>query len=514
MLFNSYTFVFAFLPLVLGGFYLLTRSGRPGSAKVWLIAASLIFYARWNPPYVVLLTGSVAVNYAAAQLLGRWGEGRSWLPDRRWVLAGALLFNLGLLGYFKYANFFVSSLGDVLGSSWTLAHVILPLGISFFTFQQVAYMVDAYRGRTADHRFVDYALFVTFFPQLIAGPIVHHREVLPQFGTAFTRVRAENLAVGLTIFAGGLFKKVIIADSIATYASPVFAAAAGGAEPAMVEAWGAALAFTLQLYFDFSGYSDMAIGLGRMFGIRLPLNFNSPYQAWNITEFWGRWHITLTRFLREYVYFPLGGSRRGPVRRAFNTMVTMLASGLWHGAGWTFVAWGGLHGVLLVAHQTWRGWRGSPPDEGRARAPWSWARLLTFFVVVVGWVLFRAESFAAAGAIFRGMAGLNGISLPTRLAGRLPFADALPVTFDGVGAFGSAFGLLLVAGLVVFVWVVPDLLQLVRRARPVSDSTLDLLPETRWSWRWSFRWAAATGVVSGAAVLGLTRVTEFLYFQF
>ncbi|MGH6886959.1 MAG: MBOAT family O-acyltransferase, partial [Geminicoccales bacterium] len=330
MLFNSFEFILAFLPVTLIGFFLLGGRESPRAALSWLVLTSLFFYGWWNPSYLVLIIGSICFNFFVGQrLLARSSKA---------ILGFGVAVNLLSIAYFKYAGFLAFNIEELAGVEVGLEHIVLPLAISFFTFQQIAYLVDAHRGEVRAEGFVNYALFVTFFPQLIAGPIVHHSEVLPQFARRSTyRLDLDNLALGLTVFSIGLFKKVVLADGIATYATPMFAAAQGGYEPTLFEAWGGALAYTFQLYFDFSGYSDMAVGLGLMFNIRIPINFDSPYKAVNVIDFWRRWHITLSRFLRDYLYIPLGGNRRGPERRYVNLMLTMLLGGLWHGAGWTFV---------------------------------------------------------------------------------------------------------------------------------------------------------------------------------
>ncbi|MFQ5488405.1 MAG: MBOAT family O-acyltransferase, partial [Gammaproteobacteria bacterium] len=339
MLFHSYGFIFLFLPLTLLGFFLLGRYGLLRWALAWLVLASLTFYGWWNVEYLFLLLASIVVNY----LLGRaLAPSQRTTASARVLLAIGIGLNLALLAYFKYAAFIVGNFNQLLGSDYRVHEIVLPLAISFFTFQQIAYLVDAYYGRAQEYSFLNYSLFVSFFPQLIAGPIVHHREMMPQFeGRRIFRFSYEDMDVGLLIFCIGLFKKVLLADGMAQFSEPVFAAAAGGLELSFFEAWGGALAYTLQIYFDFSAYSDMAIGLAWMFGIRLPLNFASPYKAINIIEFWRRWHMTLSRFLRDYLYIPLGGNRKGRERRHLNIMATMLLGGLWHGAAWTFVVWGG-----------------------------------------------------------------------------------------------------------------------------------------------------------------------------
>ncbi len=345
MLFNSYTFIFLFLPVTLVGFYLIGGRGNYRVAVSWLVGASLFFYAWWNPAYLGLLLGSILFNYALGILLSAKKRNKKL----KFVLIFGIAGNLCLLAYFKYYNFFVDNINWVFSSSHTVENILLPLAISFFTFQQIAYLVDVHRGQARECDFLHYCLFVTFFPQLIAGPIVHHKEILPQFSKKeIYRVSYKAIAIGLTIFSIGLFKKVMIADNMATYVSPVFSGAEQGIKLTFFEAWGGSIAYSLQIYFDFSGYSDMAIGLARMVGIILPLNFHSPYKAKNIIEFWSRWHMTLSRFLKDYLYIPLGGNRKGKLRRYTNIMITMLIGGLWHGAGWVFIMWGALHGFYIV----------------------------------------------------------------------------------------------------------------------------------------------------------------------
>ena len=346
MLFNSFEFIFIFLPVSLVLFFYIGRKDenvRRQLPIIWLIVASLIFYGRWKPLNLPLIVLSIGVNY----YLGYWLSNelqKPWLKKTMFVIG--IVFNLGLISYFKYSNFILSNINRVLGTNFDLPAVVIPLAISFFTFQQIAYLVDAYRGETKEYDLRKYMLFVCFFPQLIAGPIVHHKEILPQFEKAsIYKFSQRTLSIGLTVFIAGLFKKVIFADRIAEYSNLAFAAASQGINLTFSESWVGALGYSLQLYFDFSGYSDMAIGAAYMFGIRLPLNFNSPYKAISIVDFWRRWHITLSHFLRDYLYIPLGGSRQGELRRYSNLFVTMLLGGLWHGAGWTFVFWGALHGT-------------------------------------------------------------------------------------------------------------------------------------------------------------------------
>ncbi|MCJ8268607.1 MAG: MBOAT family protein, partial [Psychrosphaera sp.] len=387
MLFNSYIFIFAFLPMVLVGYHLLGKTGHNRLSLSWLVTASLCFYAWWNPYYLGILVASVTFNYAFGIALINKAS--------KLVLTCAVAANLACLGYFKYANFFIDNINLLTTNNYHLEHIILPLAISFFTFQQIAYLVDAYRGLTKDTSFLHYSLFVTFFPQLIAGPIVHHKEMLPQFSNNLIyKLKANHLAVGFTIFVIGLFKKVVLADNIALHATPIFDAAENNIALTFFEAWVGALAYSLQLYFDFSGYSDMAIGLARMFGIILPVNFYSPYKANSIIEFWRRWHITLSKFLREYLYIPLGGNQKGQLRRTINLLVTMLLGGLWHGAGWTFVLWGAMHGLFLSINHGWNKVTNKSSSQRLGRKVI--VRIITFAAVVIAWVMFRAETVTGA----------------------------------------------------------------------------------------------------------------------
>ncbi len=501
MLFNSYVFVFLFLPVVLAGYALLSRSGRGRAALGWLVAASFVFYGWWNPAYLLLLAPSILANF----LLGKWIGAFAGRPRGRTVLVAGLALNLALLGWFKYANFFVDTVNAVTGAGIALGAITLPIGISFFTFQQIAHLVDAYQGRAGDHGLMEYALFVTFFPQLIAGPIVLPHEILPQFlRRTAGLLRSRDLAVGATIFAVGLFKKVVLADTAATFASPVFGAAEKGWTPGFSEAWLGTLAYAMQLYFDFSGYSDMAIGLGRLFGIRLPLNFHSPYKATSVVDFWRRWHMTLSRFLRDHLYVPLGGNRKGPVRRYANLMTTMLLGGLWHGAGWTFVFWGFLHGLYLCANQAWFALRGRfglrPEGAGPVRRAAACAA--TFLAVLVAWVFFRAPTFGGAARILGGMAGAGG------------FTGCIVV--HGVRAASW------VAVLLAIVWSLPNTQQWTRRWRPsleyergsrhwvVSDGEAPALLR----WEPTAAWALATALLATAAVVEMAKATEFIYYQF
>jgi len=496
MLFNSYIFIFGFLPIVLAGFFAIGARGHHRVAIAWLVGASLFFYGWWNPAYLGLILGSILFNYAAGVALGGREQGLS----RKWLLALGVAGNLGLLGYFKYANFFVDNISLVTGADYHLGTIVLPLAISFFTFQQIAYLVDAYKGETREYNFLHYCLFVTFFPQLIAGPIVHHREMLPQFARdRIYRLNYGHLAIGISIFTLGLFKKVVLADGVAVYVAPVFDAAEAGIALNMYEAWQGAMAYTFQLYFDFSGYSDMAIGLGRMFGIKLPLNFNSPYKAGNIIEFWRCWHMTLSRFLRDYLYIPLGGNRKGTTRRHANLMITMILGGLWHGAGWNFIIWGALHGFYLVVNHVWHGVLRAFNGAARTSTFISrgMARLVTFAVVVVAWVFFRAESLPGAMHLLYAMAGGNGLSLPE----------------------SDLEGTRLLLLMLLLVWYAPGTQQIMIRYRPAFEIYKGELRPWKYlwlQWRPSLFNAVIMAVLFMVSLKVMVTVPDsaFLYFNF
>jgi D-alanyl-lipoteichoic acid acyltransferase DltB (MBOAT superfamily) len=403
LLYNSFQFLFVFLPICLLVYFVTARASR-GLANVTLCIASFYFYA-WKKDWHVdvrLLTIigiSIAVNYSIGLLLR---EQR--LAGRRAfaALTIGVVANLTALAYYKYANFALWNWAALTGRHFSPLAIALPLGISFFTFTQIAFLVDAYRGKARELGFARYCLFVAFFPHLIAGPIVHHSELMPQFAAAGAkRWLPVNVHIGIAFLTLGLFKKVIIADTCAPWADRVFDAAGS---VGFLDAWRGAIAYTMQLYFDFSGYSDMAIGLAMMFNIRLPDNFNSPYKSLNIVDFWRRWHMTLSRFLRDYLYIPLGGNRKGEGRRQLNLMLTMLLGGIWHGAGWNFAAWGAYHGALLTINHAWE-------KRGTALPTWL-ARFATFIAVVVGWVMFRASSINVAADRLRSMAGFAPASAP------------------------------------------------------------------------------------------------------
>jgi alginate O-acetyltransferase complex protein AlgI len=407
LVFSSFQFCLIFLPCVIAG-ALITQKFGETPVKIWLIVASLVFYAAWYIPYLFVLLGSIIVNFGLLHLaLAQQAESR----ERSFVIAAGIVANVCLLGFFKYSSFLALNVNTLFDAHLSIPDWILPLGISFFTFQKIALLVEIRRGEVKSVSLLSYMLFVTFFPQLIAGPIVLFPEVQGQYERAGRiRITRGHFVFGISLFVVGLFKKAILADLMASFAIPVFDAAANSMPLHTAEAWSGVIAYTLQIYFDFSGYSDMAVGLAAIFGIVLPFNFASPYRATSIIDFWRRWHITLSRFLRIFLYIPLGGNRKGPLRMDVNLMVVMLIGGLWHGAAWTFVAWGGLHGFYLIINHFWRFCAKYVPQPAqvakRVLQIGSW--LLTFFAVVLAWVFFRADSFAAAALLLRKMFDLSG----------------------------------------------------------------------------------------------------------
>ena len=514
MLFNSYTFIFGFLPIALLGFYLLGELSRDW-ARRWLIGVSLFFYAWWRPINVLLMLPSVAINYGLARALQKLGSERPGAAKA--VLLSGVAFNLMFLGYFKYFDFAKDTLNAAFGTNLVLTHLILPLGISFITFQKIAFLVDVHAGRVKSFSLMDYALFVLFFPQLTAGPIVHYREMMPQLKSATCRYSGENMAVGATLFLFGLFKKVVLADSIAPHVTAIYHNAATSGTVSGTAAWLAALGFMAQIYFDFSGYSDMALGLARCFGIKLPMNFNSPLKASSIIDFWQRWHASLTRFLTLYIYNPLllAITRRRmaqnlPMLKGVDTtlgaflsllivptVITMFLSGLWHGAGFQFIIFGLLHGSYLCINHLWRMLRPSIwPDMAsyqRFMKPIGWA--ITFIAVVSAQVFFRAPSVSVALSVLGSMCGVHGGT---------PAPEAQAMT-----------GLLAI--LLFIALVPPNTLQILVRFEPALGFRPPAAPnplERVLVWSPSMRWVAGVAAVGTFAILSLSALSEFLYWQF
>jgi alginate O-acetyltransferase complex protein AlgI len=519
MLFNSYIFMLVFLPITLGVYFFLGRRAHYNAAMGWLVLASLTFYGWWNPVYLWLIAASMLFNYWTGVGLSRVAGRSPTITRPRALLWVGVAVNLALLSYYKYANFFIENVTSLLDTDYTLATIVLPLGISFFTFTQIAYLVDAYRGEAREYNFIHYTLFVTYFPHLIAGPVLHHKEMMPQFAKREIFIFNRDLfGAGVTYFIFGLFKKVVLADTVAAYGSPIFALAQTSNSLTAADAWSGALAYTFQIYFDFSGYSDMAVGLAMMTGIRLPLNFDSPYKATNIIDFWRRWHMTLSRFLREYLYIALGGNRQGTAQRYANLLLTMLLGGLWHGAGWTFVIWGALHGIYLIANHGWQTVRRSfGIDHLRYSALLQWpARLLTFISVVIGWVFFRASDWQSAATILSAMFSFEGWAFS---------ADYAHLIVESrLGRWWVLSGLtvnpeLLVSSVLCVLYTIcvgwPNTQQIMWRVYRRLDV---LLPELRvpsvLQWQPTPVWSLLVAAAAVWSLLGLTNVSEFLYFQF
>jgi alginate O-acetyltransferase complex protein AlgI len=524
MIFSSYEFIFVFLPVAFVGYFIVARYSYL-LAALWLGVASLAFYGYWNPKFLIVLGSSILFNYVAGYAISRIAG-----APRTIATTVAIAVNLLVLGFFKYANFFIEITNDVAGATWTPIDIVLPLGISFFTFTQISFLVDVYRGIAKEYNFIHYLLFVTYFPHLIAGPILHHKQMMPQFAAAATYLpNTKNIAIGLALFAIGLAKKVLIADNLAPTADRIFAAAHEGVAVTFFDAWAGTLAYTFQLYFDFSGYSDMAIGLALLFNVKLPLNFDSPYRSLNITEFWRRWHISLSTFLRDYLYVPLGGNRHGEPRRYFNLLITMLLGGLWHGASWNFVLWGGLHGVYLSVNHLWRslkkkfGWKGSP---SKSASLISWA--FTFACICIAWILFRAQTIADAGIILAGISGLHGISVPesimhNQIVVHIVNALSVHVAGDGFvpqldihGNLHREFRVVIVAAVIIAL-ALPILDGAAKEALRQTGATDGQAGPSQFGFHniYSNRYAAlCIGVLFGIALAFIQKDTPFLYFQF
>lgn len=491
MPFNSLEFLFVFLPATLLGFLALGRLAGRRMALGWLLLASVVFYVYTSSVGLAILLPSILLDYWIAQRILHLRNG----PQRRLegaLFAAGIVANIAFLGYFKYRNFFLGTANDLFGAHFALITLLVPLGISFITFQKIAFLADVYAGKVEAVRFFDFLLFTLFFPRAIAGPIVHYQEMVPQFERVPVRFDPANVAIAVGLFSMGLFKKTVIADHVADFADPVFN---GTVAVSFLSGWIAAFAYTFQIYFDFSGYSDMALAFARLFGIRLPMNFNSPLRARSIVEFWTNWHMTLTRFLTDYIYTPLvlhwtrkrigqgkpvlRGKRSGPVAIAvliaFPTIVTMGISGLWHGVGFTFIVWGLLHGVMLTINQAWRILRRRFwTDEASYEKVMKPAGLtITFFSVVAAMVFFRANSIRSALAILGGMVGLDGISIPHGLADRLGALGALlprlGVTLDWTTSSQFIGGFLWIFVLTFIVFKLPNSLELLARYQPALD---------------------------------------------
>lgn len=418
MLFNSFAFIFAFLPITIIIYFFLNKQKLTLASKAWLVFTSLFFYGWWNIKYIPLILGSMLFNFSIGSALSWDIKYKRGILNRKIILIFGVTCNLLLLGYYKYVDFFISNVNSIAKTDFDLLNIILPLGISFFTFTQIAYLVDAYKNEVREMDFLNYCLFVTFFPHLIAGPILHHSEMMPQFENIRKKVlNYKNLSIGLYLFSVGLFKKVILADSLSAYVHSGFDL---GLNIDLISSWITSLAYTFQLYLDFSGYMDMALGLALMFNINFPMNFNLPYKSLDIQDFWRRWHITLGRFLKNYVYIPLGGNKFGEFNACRNLFLTFLIGGLWHGASWMFIVWGALHGIALVILRIWR--------KFKIVIPKALCWFMTFMFVNVTWVIFRSENWNSAKLILKNMIGLGTIILPEFYGGKPTYHGYFDIT--------------------------------------------------------------------------------------
>ena len=459
------------------------------ASKGFLVFSSLLFYSWWNIIYLPLILGSMLFNYVLGSTLSKETKNSTKKEfNKKNILTFGIISNLSLLGYFKYADFFIENINFVTNNSYDLLHLALPLAISFYTFQQIAYLVDSYRQETKEYDFLNYAVFVTFFPQLIAGPIVHHSEMMPQFAKIKNKViNYKNIAMGLFIFSIGLFKKVVIADTFAVWATVGFDTAT---TLNLLAAWATSLSFTFQLYFDFSGYTDMAIGAALLFNIKLPINFNSPYKATNIQDFWRRWHITLSRFLKDYVYIPLGGNRKSGFRTYTNLMATFILGGIWHGAAWTFVFWGLLHGVALVIHRAW---------SKLGFKLWTWlAWLITFNFINIAWIFFRAKEWDDAIKVLSSMFSLNNVVLSEKLGTKLLFLHEYNVTFsrvtEHIGDGSKVLNWIIIGFILILVFKNSN--------EKLSDFKLN------------YKMVILSGITFVAGALAMNKVSDFLYYNF
>jgi len=493
VLFNSYQFIFIFLPITFLIYFYLNKKRLTEVSKGFLVFSSLFFYSWWNIAYLPLILSSMLFNYVIGNALAKNNEklslsNRKNKIPRKTILTTGVIANISLLGYFKYTDFLIENINYAFNGNTQLLDLALPLAISFFTFQQIAYLVDSYRRETKEYDFLNYAIFVTFFPQLIAGPIVHHKEMMPQFANIRTKViNYKNVSLGLFIFSIGLFKKVVIADKFSVWANAGFDTAT---TLNLLEAWATSLSYTFQLYFDFSGYTDMAIGLALLFNITLPINFNSPYKAVNIQDFWRRWHITLSRFLRDYVYIPLGGNQKGSFRTYNNLIATFVLGGIWHGAGWSFIFWGGLHALALITHRAW---------SLLGIKLWTWtAWFITFNFINIAWVFFRAKEWNDAIKVLSGMVNVQTFN-------DMFYLKVEQISPNGIVSLQTLI-YLTVFGLVAF--ILPNAMQSIRKLPCTSKFVFK--PSATWTLVTSI--ALFTSFIT--TFFGNSTPSEFLYFNF
>jgi len=473
MLFNSYEFLLIFLPITFIVYFILNKLRLIQFAKIWLILTSLFFYSFWNIRYLPLIFISIIFNYCIGTTLND-PDNIKLKVNKKIVLIAGIAFNILLLGYYKYFDFFIKNINIVFSSHLDILKIVLPLGISFFTFTQIAYLVDAYKNTVKEADFINYTLFVTFFPHLIAGPIIHHKEMMPQFANLRSKIlNNRNISLALLLISIGLFKKVLLADNLALFVHQGF-----DIRPhlSFLEAWFVSIAYTFQLYFDFSGYTDMALGIALLFNIQLPQNFNSPYKAVNIQDFWRRWHITLSRFLRDYIYIPLGGNKKGTLQTYNNLLTTFLIGGIWHGAAWTFVIWGALHGIATVLHRIWKTWNISINNNCSI--------VVTFLFVNFAWIFFRAHNFHDAQKVINGMIGLSGFIIPRTNKLLFKFPEDFQLNW------------LLILVSIIVIFCLKNSNEIAKKFKP------------------SVRYLILAVILGYIAILNMGKISEFLYFQF
>ena len=495
MLFNSYEFIFAFLPISFFVYFYLNSKRLTTAAKAWLVFTSLFFYSWWNIMYLPLILMSILFNYTITNTMIEYDKSRRKYLSKKSLLHVGLLFNIGLLVYFKYMDFFISNTNTISGSDIELLHLALPLAISFFTLQQIAFLIDSYEGLVKEKNFLDYTIFVTFFPQLIAGPIVHHKEMMPQFANVRNKVKNyKNIAIGLFIFSIGLFKKVVIADTFAVWATQGFDVAT---TLNLFEAWATSLSYTFQLYFDFSGYTDMAIGAALLFNIKLPINFNSPYKATGMIDFWQRWHITLSNFITTYIYTPIVRSfdRLTFHKAMFATVITFLIAGLWHGASWMFIIFGGLHGLGLIINHYWK------KRKIKLNVVLAW--FITFNFVNITFVFFRAKEWDDAVKVLGSMFSLDNIVLPDKLENKLSFLSNYGIEFGAWagGISGSNYTAIVIILAFLVILIFKNSIQIVKLNEKFNPTRIKAL---------YFGFLLAISILYMYA----STHTEFIYFNF
>ena len=513
MLFNSYEFIFIFLPICILGFYLINNSRYTNYSYVWIFLCSIFFYLWWNIYFILLILLTIGINHYLGNLIIAKRE-------KKYFIFG-ILFQLFILGYFKYKNFFLENLNLISSNNFEIEQIILPLGISFFTFKHILYLVECYKESNKSHySLLDYSTYITFFPHLIAGPLSKPKEILPQIKKK-KYVNLNNLNLGLILFFIGLFKKVVLADTFASYSDDPFNAVDNGYQISFFESWLSMISFSLQIYFDFSGYTDMATGLAKIFGITLPINFNSPYKSKSIIEFWRKWHITLSRFLKECVYIPLGGNRNGRYISFLYILITMLVGGLWHGASWNFVIWGFFHAILIIINHTYN-------LVFKKKENYIFQNLIniikvafTFFFVSFGWIIFKTSSMMSAKIFFSGLFGLNGFALNPNLEKYVNdtlFLNLLDVEFKNIFYYGSSQIYFIIVGLFV-VFLMPNTLELMKNYKIVLpfDGQKKLYKKNKMDifFKFNTKWAIFVAFITVCAITALSNVSrEFIYYQF